>query len=186
MHSTRDASDRSPAPTTISPVTAPPWNASRNARPKPLLAASATRRFARTDTFMPMNPAPALATEPARNPNAYHLPSDGSTNTTSRIGTPTFAIVRYWRDRNASAPLRIAAAISFARSVLVGAAITRRKSPTPTTRAAIAAIKDRTFWNMDQGSPGVGRRRRPGLMDFARLRLAARNLRAPASGPAGS
>jgi hypothetical protein len=138
----------------MSPVTVPPWNASWKARPKPLLAASATRTFARTDTFMPMKPAAALASEPTRKPNAYQRPSRGTIRSSRRIGTPTLATVEYCRERNASAPLRIAAAISFARSVLVGALITRRYSPTPTTRAAIAATMERTIWNMGRESPG--------------------------------
>ena len=62
----------------------------------------ATRTFARTDTFMPMKPAAALASAPTRKPNAYHQPRNRARP--GRIGTPTFATVRYWRERNASAP----------------------------------------------------------------------------------
>ena len=36
------------------PVTEPPLKATSNARDTPLRAASATRAFARTDTFIPM------------------------------------------------------------------------------------------------------------------------------------
>src|SRR4029450_11551489 len=49
--------------------------------------------------------------------------------------------------------------------------------------AAIAAIIDKTIWNMDLGSPGVGRDRQARWaslahpMGFARLQLAARSLR---------
>ncbi len=43
-----------PSPTTSMPVTAPPRKATARAEERPLLAASAVRTLARTDTFMPM------------------------------------------------------------------------------------------------------------------------------------
>ena len=57
------------------------------------------------------------------------LPSldNGTARLTEKAdGTPTIATVRYWRFRNADAPALIAAAISSARGVDVGAAITVR------------------------------------------------------------
>ena len=68
---------------------------------------------------MPMKPAAALATAPTTKPIAYHLPK--AIASTIRIGTPTMAMVRYWRFRNAPAPAAMAAAISFAFSVDFGA-----------------------------------------------------------------
>jgi hypothetical protein len=89
-----------------------------------LRAACATRTFARTETFIPTTPAVALAIAPSKKPAAYHQFRKNPIR--SRIGTPTSATVRYWRERKAPAPARIAAAISLARGVEVGAASTRR------------------------------------------------------------
>ncbi len=52
------------------PVTAPPRNATARAGLMPPRAASATRAFERTDTFMPMKPAAADARPPMAKPTA--------------------------------------------------------------------------------------------------------------------
>ena len=73
---------------------------------------------------MPTKPAAALASAPSANPAAYHQPSKKPTK--KKMGTPTIATVRYWRFKNADAPALIAAAISSARWVEVGAEMTAR------------------------------------------------------------
>src|SRR5215211_5287754 len=50
------------------PVTAPPLKATSRAADTPLRAVSATRVFARTETFMPMKPADAERVPPIRKP----------------------------------------------------------------------------------------------------------------------
>jgi hypothetical protein len=66
-------------------VTVPPWNGELERAPESgLRPPRPTRTFARTETFIPMKPAAALASEPTRKPNAYHLPRN--TSTISRIG----------------------------------------------------------------------------------------------------
>ena len=130
-----------PRPTTIRPVTAPPWKARAKARWNPSFAASATRTLARTDTFMPMIPAEALATAPRTNPAAVHSPREGRNAITAARGMPTNATVRYWRERKAWAPVRMAPAISRARGEVAGEASTLRNSQKPTPIASPAAIR---------------------------------------------
>ena len=74
---------------------------------------------------MPMKPAAALATAPSTKPPAYHQPSSENPRMNT-MGTPTMAMVRYWRFRKAIAPSLMASAISFARSFVAGALRTRR------------------------------------------------------------
>jgi len=73
---------------------------------------------------MPTKPAAALASAPSANPAAYHPLRKNQIK--KKMGTPTMATVRYWRFRNADAPELIAAAISTARGVEVGAEMTAR------------------------------------------------------------
>ena len=68
---------------------------------------------------MPMKPAAALASAPTTKPSAIQRPN--ATSSTSAIGTPTIATVRYWRFRKAPAPSAIAAEISSARGSVAGA-----------------------------------------------------------------
>ena len=57
------------------PVTEPARNATSSAGLSPSRAASAVRTFARTATFIPMNPAAAESTAPTRKPIAVPHPS---------------------------------------------------------------------------------------------------------------
>ena len=57
------------------PVTEPARNATFRAGLSPPRAASAVRKFARTATFIPMNPAPAERIAPTRKPMAVPQPS---------------------------------------------------------------------------------------------------------------
>ena len=79
------------------PVTAPPRKAAWSALPMPPRAASATRAFARTETFMPMKPAAAENRPPMAKPIATRMFCSGisAMNRT----TPTMPIVVYWRRR---------------------------------------------------------------------------------------
>ena len=73
----------------------------------PPRAASATRAFARTDTFIPMKPADAESSPPMRKPTATSMFCSGMS--AMNRTTPTMAIVRYWRRRYADAPSWMAA-----------------------------------------------------------------------------
>ena len=84
------------------PVTAPPRNATSSALPMPPRAASATRAFERTDTFMPMKPAAADAIPPIAKPIATSMSCRKISAMNST--TPTIPIVVYWRRRYACAP----------------------------------------------------------------------------------
>jgi hypothetical protein len=97
------------------PVTAPPRKATVSALETPPRAASATRVLARTDTFMPTNPAPADRPAPMRKPMATRMFWSGISrmNTT----TPTAAMIVYWRVRYADAPSWTAAEIACIRSL---------------------------------------------------------------------
>ena len=81
----------------------------------PPRAASATRQFARTETFMPMKPAAADSTPPSAKPTATSIVCSGI-STTNRT-TPTMPIVVYWRRRYAEAPSWTAFEISTMRSL---------------------------------------------------------------------
>ena len=76
---------------------APPRNATFSAGETPPRAASATRAFERTDTFMPMYPVDPDSMPPIANPHATAMfwMKISATNST----TPTTAIVVYWRFR---------------------------------------------------------------------------------------
>ena len=63
----------------------------------PCVLASAVRTFARTDTFMPMNPATPESTAPMRKPMATAAPSSAKTSTKSTA--PTMPMVVYCRRR---------------------------------------------------------------------------------------
>ena len=88
---------KSPRPTTNIPVIAPPLKATLRASFIPLVAASAVRTFARTDTFIPMKPHAPERTAPTTKPIAV-AKSKKSAIRMVRI-TPTIAIVLYWRDK---------------------------------------------------------------------------------------
>ncbi len=79
------------------PVVAPPRKATCSAGETPALAASATRAFERTDTFMPMYPVAPERTPPIAKPpaTAMFCTKISATNNT----TPTTAMVAYWRFR---------------------------------------------------------------------------------------
>ena len=97
------------------PVTAPPRKATFRAGGTPPRAASATRALARTETFMPTNPAVADRAAPMRKPIATRMFWSGISrmNTT----TPTAAMIVYWRVRYAEAPSWTAAEIARMRSL---------------------------------------------------------------------
>jgi hypothetical protein len=80
------------------PVTAPPRNATSSAGPMPPRAASATRAFARTDTFMPMKPAAPEARPPSTKPSATQMLSWRKKSPMART-TPTMPMVVYCRRR---------------------------------------------------------------------------------------
>ena len=79
------------------PVTAPPLKATSSAAGTPPRALSATRAFARTDTFMPMKPAAPENTPPITKPIAVSM----SSAIASRIAstTATAPMIWYWRVR---------------------------------------------------------------------------------------
>ena len=79
------------------PVMAPARNASVNPCCRPVCAAAAVRTLARTDTFMPMNPAAPDSTAPSTKPEAETSPSVAATITATT--TPTMAMAVYWRLR---------------------------------------------------------------------------------------
>ena len=76
---------------------APPRNAAESAAGMPPRPASATRAFARTETFIPMKPAAADAKPPMAKPIATSMFCSGM-RMMNRT-TPTTAIVRYCRRR---------------------------------------------------------------------------------------
>ena len=75
------------------PVIAPPRKAAFSAGGMPPRAASATRQFARTETFMPMKPAAADRQPPIAKPTATSIDCSGIRTTNST--TPTIPIVVY-------------------------------------------------------------------------------------------
>ncbi len=85
------------------PVTAPPLKATSSALETPERADSATRAFARTETFMPMKPAAPEKMPPIRKPIAIRMPSasEASRAIASTIAstTATPAMIVYWRRR---------------------------------------------------------------------------------------
>ena len=77
---------------------APPRKAASSARrATPPRAASATRAFARTETFMPMKPAAADSRPPIAKPIATSMFCSGISAMNST--TPTPAMTVYWRVR---------------------------------------------------------------------------------------
>jgi hypothetical protein len=78
-------------------VTAPPLNATSSAGEVPPRAASATRAFMRTDTFIPMKPAAAEKLPPMMKPMATRTFSAMSRTTASTI--PITPMIVYWRLR---------------------------------------------------------------------------------------
>ncbi len=76
-------------------MTAPALKATLRAGDTPLLAASATRVFARTDTFMPMKPAAAENTAPIMKPKAVPQPRSFQSPITRKRTTATTAMVWY-------------------------------------------------------------------------------------------
>ncbi|GJD77452.1 hypothetical protein NBEOAGPD_0657 [Methylobacterium gregans] len=79
------------------PVTAPDLNATSRPPPSEVEAACAVRTLARTETFMPMNPATPESTAPIRKPTATLIPRKTASTTKSTI--PTTPIVAYCRRR---------------------------------------------------------------------------------------
>jgi len=126
-------------------VTAPPLKATPSAGPSPPRAASAVRTLARTDTFIPMNPAAADATAPMRNPIAAFQPSRlestacPSRAITTNSTTATPAMIVYCRRRYAWAPSWMAAAIDRIRSLPAGFRSTCTIRPTPYSTAMTPA-----------------------------------------------
>ena len=84
-------------------MTAPPLNATSSARDTPLRADSATRAFARTETFMPMKPAAPEKVPPMRKPIATRMPSASCASraiaSTIASTTATPPMIVYWRLR---------------------------------------------------------------------------------------
>ena len=78
-------------------MTEPPLKAMSSAGGMPPRAASATRAFALTERFMPMNPAAPESVPPITKPIAVSTFCSGI----SRIATttPTPAMIVYWRFR---------------------------------------------------------------------------------------
>ena len=79
------------------PVMAPPLKATCSAALRPLLAASAVRTLARTETFMPMKPAMPERMAPTAKPPA--VAQSRARPSTTHSTTPTTAMVEYWRLR---------------------------------------------------------------------------------------
>ena len=77
------------------PVIAPDLKASSRPAASEPIAAWAVRTLARTDTFMPMNPAAAERMAPIAKPTATSQPS--SQPSTRKITTPTTPMVVYCR-----------------------------------------------------------------------------------------
>ena len=84
-------------PATNMPVTAPDLKASSRPPASEPIAACAVRTLACTETFMPMKPATPERIAPTANPTATSMPSSHQTST--KITTPTMAMVVYWRLR---------------------------------------------------------------------------------------
>ncbi len=78
-------------------MTAPPLNATSSAPEIPPRARSATRALARTETFIPMNPAAAESTPPTTKPIAVWRLIAMPIRTASTTATP--AMIVYWRER---------------------------------------------------------------------------------------
>ena len=79
------------------PVTDPPLKATSSAGGTPPRAASATRALARTERFIPMNPAAPESTPPITKPIA--TVTSWISAITIASGTATTAMIRYWRFR---------------------------------------------------------------------------------------
>ena len=79
------------------PVTEPPLKATSSAGGTPPRAASATRAFARTERFIPMNPAAPESTPPITNPTA--TVTLWIATRTITIGIATAAMIVYCRVR---------------------------------------------------------------------------------------
>ncbi len=106
------------------PVTAPDRKATFSPSARPLEDASVVRTLAWTDTFMPMNPAAPESTAPSTKPTgACQFWKKAAI--TIVTATPTMAMVWYCRFRYASAPSRIAAAISCILALPDGIFMTR-------------------------------------------------------------
>ena len=112
-------------------MTAPALKAMLKARATPVFAPSATRVFARTATFMPMNPAAAENTAPIRKPNAVPQPRSFQNPITRKRTIATTAIVWYCRRRYAEAPSCTAREISCMRSLPGDCCSSHHVSTTP-------------------------------------------------------
>ena len=84
-------------PATSIPVIAPDLNATSSPAASDCVEACAVRTLARTETFMPMNPAAAESTAPSRKPIATAKPRKIATTTKSTA--PTMPMVVYCRRR---------------------------------------------------------------------------------------
>ena len=78
-------------------MTEPPLKATSSAGGTPPRAASATRAFARTERFMPMNPAAPESAPPITKPIAVSTFRRTISSTASTTATP--AMIVYWRVR---------------------------------------------------------------------------------------
>ena len=78
-------------------MTEPPLKATSSAGGTPPRAASATRELARTERFMPMNPAAPERVPPITKPSA--VSQFCSSSSRIAIGTATAAMIVYWRFR---------------------------------------------------------------------------------------
>ncbi len=102
----------------------------------PPRAASATRAFERTDTFMPMKPAAADAIPPMAKPIATSMSCRKISAMNST--TPTIPIVVYWRRRYACAPSWMARERRCMTSLPGESASSERVVTTPYTTASSA------------------------------------------------
>ena len=126
--------------TTDSPKTIPPLKATFNAGSNPVKEAFAVLTFERTEMYIATYPAKLEARAPTMNATAVWGPRSplvGSLSTTAKIAAKTTTmtlIVRYWRLRYASAPCRIASAISRIRGLPASLAIIHLTN-SPATRS---------------------------------------------------
>src|SRR5690606_12606412 len=113
----------------------------------------------------------ALAAAPNTKPAAIQRPK--KTSSSSAIGRPTSATVRYWRFRNALAPSAIAPEISTARPSVAGAERTLAYSHTAKPSATTAARKAKAMvigTVSRRGPRADGGRRARTVMASGRLR----------------
>ena len=128
-----------PSPTTQSPITAPPRNATDKAAAIPFsFAAFAVLTFALVATVIPQKPAIIEKKAPIKKQIAVVQPIANPTATNTM--TIMIARILYSANKNARAPSWIAAAISFIRSVPSDCFFTLAANPAATNNAMMPMI----------------------------------------------